>query len=194
MNIIYFHGFASSGASGTVSLLRRHLTNCTISAPDIPLDPHDALPYLKGLCADVNPDLIIGTSMGGMYAQQMWGRLRICVNPAFFMSQLTEIVKVGTFPYLNSRMNGDKEFVMTNEIIDHFKEMERHQFEGITPEDAALCYGLFGTNDTTVNSYDTFCAHYTNAIRFEGEHRLNDHVMKHSVLPLVNKLLSTLRK
>jgi len=66
--IIYFHGFASSGASGTVELLRRHLPDFETVAPDIPIDPTEALPYLRDFCQTQQPDLIIGTSMGGMYA------------------------------------------------------------------------------------------------------------------------------
>ena len=86
MKIVYFHGFGSSHASGTVEILRRELPNDEVVAPDIPVDPVEALPYLKELCEQEQPDLIIGTSMGGMYAQQMRSFRRILVNPAFTMS------------------------------------------------------------------------------------------------------------
>ena len=66
MKIIYFHGFASSGASGTVQTLRKIMPDIEIIAPDIPVDPQEALPFLKELCRQEQPDLIIGTSMGGM--------------------------------------------------------------------------------------------------------------------------------
>ena len=52
MKIIYFHGFGSSGASGTVEMLRNLFPNDTIIAPDIPIDPLEALPYLQNLCKD----------------------------------------------------------------------------------------------------------------------------------------------
>ena len=39
MKLIYFHGFASSGASGTVELLRNMMPEDTVIAPDIPVDP-----------------------------------------------------------------------------------------------------------------------------------------------------------
>ena len=86
MKLVYFHGFGSSHASGTVETLRRELPNDEVVAPDIPVDPVEALPYLKELCEKEQPDLILGTSMGGMYAQQMRGFTRILVNPAFTMS------------------------------------------------------------------------------------------------------------
>ena len=49
--ILYLHGFASSGASGTVELLRREFWEradpahrAVVTAPDIPVDPLDAWP------------------------------------------------------------------------------------------------------------------------------------------------------
>ena len=49
MKLIYFHGFGSSGASGTVDLLRKIFPSGEIIAPDIPVDPEEALPMLKQL-------------------------------------------------------------------------------------------------------------------------------------------------
>ena len=56
MKLIYFHGFGSSGASGTVQLLRRLLPEDEIIAPDIPVEPLDALPYLREAMALVLKD------------------------------------------------------------------------------------------------------------------------------------------
>ena len=66
--IVYLHGFGSSGTSGTVQLLAQLLPEVEIVAPDIPVDPVDALPFLQEFCDKERPDLIIGTFMGGMYA------------------------------------------------------------------------------------------------------------------------------
>ena len=189
MKIIYFHGFASSGASGTVQTLRKIMPDIEIIAPDIPVDPQEALPFLKELCRQEQPDLIIGTSMGGMYAQQMRGFKRICVNPAFNMSSLSKVLKTGEHEFLNRRKDNQKTFRITRDIIQHFNQMERQQFKDITPEEQELCWGLFGINDTTVNTYDIFRKHYTQATRFEGEHRLNEKVLRHTVIPLIKEIL-----
>ena len=51
--IMYLHGFGSSGASGTVELLRKEFWRAepahraVVVAPDIPLDPVAALPMLE---------------------------------------------------------------------------------------------------------------------------------------------------
>lgn len=121
MKIIYFHGYASSGATGTAETLRRLLPDVEILSPDIPVDPQEALPYLRNLCAEEQPDLVIGTSMGGMYAQQMFGFRKICVNPAFNMSRMSKVLKTGEHPFLNGRKDSQKTFKITKDIIQHFK-------------------------------------------------------------------------
>ena len=104
--IVYLHGFGSSGQSGTVKHLRKVLPQFNVLAPDIPICPSEALPFLKDYCKKYHPDLIIGTSMGGMYAMQMHDYKRMCVNPALRMSELTDILKPGTFKYFQPSHNG----------------------------------------------------------------------------------------
>ncbi|MBP5646213.1 MAG: esterase, partial [Bacteroidaceae bacterium] len=107
MRLVYFHGFMSSGASGTVESLRRMLPELEVCAPDIPVDPVDALPYLRQYCQEHKPDIIVGTSMGAMYAQQMFGFRKICVNPSFNMSTMSKVMKAGTtYPFQNGRKDG----------------------------------------------------------------------------------------
>lgn len=193
MKLVYFHGFASSSASGTVQLLRKIFPSAQVVAPDIPVDPEEALPMLQKLVQAEQPDVIVGTSMGGMYAQQMHGFLRICVNPSFRIST-SKLLHTGVHKWLNGRKNHEKEFRITADIIKRYNQMERKQFDGITPDDRELCYGLFGINDTSVNpinAYNTFTKYYTHAERFEGEHQLNDKVIHKVLLPLLKQLLGS---
>ncbi len=191
MKIVYFHGFGSSHASGTVEILRRELPNDEIVAPDIPIDPVDALPYLKQLCADENPDLVIGTSMGGMYAQQMRKYRRILVNPAFNMSTMSKGLKTGEHKFYNGRYDGAKTFKITKDIIQHHNLMERQQFKNISADEKDTCWCLVGLKDTTVtNAEAVFKKNYKadHVIRFDGEHQLNDKVIKKVLLPLIEQM------
>ena len=190
LKIVFFHGFASSGASGTVGLLRKTFPSARVTAPDIPLDPEDALPLLLRLCADEQPDIVIGTSMGGMYAQQMRGFLRVCVNPSFHLSTASRVLRTGTHRWLNGRKDHEKEFRVTRQTIQHFNAMERRQFDGITPREQELCHALFGTRDPmSASGYTTFMRHYTHAARFDGDHALNERVLHTALLPLMERLL-----
>ena len=75
--IMYVHGFGSSGQSGTVRRLRTVFPNATVIAPDLPLHPEEAIALLHQLCRDEQPDIILGTSMGGMYTEQLRGFDRV---------------------------------------------------------------------------------------------------------------------
>ena len=191
MKIIYLHGFGSSHASGTVEILRRDLPNDEVVAPDIPVDPVEALPYLEELCEREQPDLIIGTSMGGMYAQQMRAFRRILVNPAFTMSTMSKTFRTGEYHFFNGRYDGAKTFKITKDIIQHHNQMERQQFKNISSEEKETCWCLVGLRDTSVtNAESLFKKHYLadHVIRFDGEHQLNDKVIKKVLIPLVEQL------
>ena len=187
--LIYFHGFGSSGEGSTVRTLRELLPVWEVEAPDIPVDPAEALPFLKQLCKEERPDVIVGTSMGGMYAQQICGFKRICVNPAFFMSKTSKMLKVGTFEFFNHRKDGKNTFSITPDIIQQFTEMETHQFDGITDYDKKYVFGLFADGDTTVNCEPIFRQYYTNVIHFQGGHRLSRQATQEIVVPLINDLV-----
>ena len=57
MKLIYFHGFGSSAASGTIRTLREKLPDFDVIAPDIPVDPAEALPFLRELCEKEQPNV-----------------------------------------------------------------------------------------------------------------------------------------
>ena len=191
MKLIYFHGFASSGASGTVELLRKMLPSAQVIAPDIPVDPLEALPMLRQLVEAEQPDVIVGTSMGGMYAQQMFGFNRICVNPAFEMSTMSKVLKVGTFEYFNPRMDGETHFTITPDIIKHHADMESKQFDGVNDEEKTKVWGLFASDDRLVNSEHIFRQYYDNVIHFNGEHRMSEEVIATVLIPLIRKITNS---
>jgi hypothetical protein len=147
--------------------------------------------FLRQQVADINPDLIIATSMGAMYAEQLRGYQRILVNPSFCMARLLTFGGMGRKPFRNPRADGARDFKVDKEMIAQFKEVERSSFLGITPEDKELVYGLFGVLDKRVNCQPQFLKNYgqQHFQLFDGEHYLNDNIVKQIVLPLALKLL-----
>ena len=141
---MYVHGFASSGSSGTVMTLRRYMTGWRVVAPDLPVDPFEALELLRRMVNEEQPGIVVGTSMGGMYTQQLWGVPRIVVSPSFEMSRSLLFGKMGRNKYMSKRQDGAVEFRIDKSVVERFKEMEKHQFEGITDEEKTLVVGLFG--------------------------------------------------
>ena len=192
MKLIYFHGFGSSAASGTIQTLRMNLPDFEVIAPDIPVDPAEALPFLKDLCSKEQPSVIVGTSMGGMYAQQMFGFNRICVNPAFFMSKESKVLKVGTFEFFKPRFDGQKSFVITEEIMQNYAEMEAHQFDNYHPSHQDKVWGLFGEQDTLAHFEPLFLKYYVNSFHFPGGHTPTAEEVRTWYVPLIKKIVTVI--
>lgn len=229
--IVYLHGFAGSGAGGSVRTLRLLLPEATVMAPDIPVEPHEALAMIRSLCDSERPDLVIGASMGGMFAEQLTGRDRILFNPAFHLADtLLKNNGLGRQDFHSPRADGQTSFMVTKSLLEAYREVSsgcfascgaasgqvaaanadaasealeglpdsvsRHTAHGSDTlgaeagplaRDAAggRVYGLFGRGDTLVSCFDEFASHYASAVRFDGDHYMTDHVILHSLLPVI---------
>lgn len=194
MKILYVHGFASAGSTGTATQMRNHLYPMGVSvlSPDVPTEPLVAQRMLADLVAAEHPDLIVATSMGAMYAEQLHGIPRILVNPSFHMARLLTFRGMGKREFRNKRQDGQKEFKVDKQMIQEFQQVEKFSFQQIDALEKSLVWGLFGTQDKLVNCQTDFKKHYGTAQMqlFEGEHYLNDKVLSHVVMPLVEKLLN----
>ncbi|NPD91944.1 esterase [Prevotella sp. PMUR] len=184
--ILYVHGFGSSGQSGTVTRIRELLPGTEVIAPDLPIIPREAMALLRDTCDEQCPDLIIGTSMGGMYTEMLRGFDRILINPAFRIGEtILKRNMLGKITFFNPRKDGAKDFIMTKHLQEQYLEMCGQCFSGITDDEQDRVFGLFGTDDPVVDTYGIFSQNYKNALRFHGEHRMNDTVLMHSVMPVI---------
>ena len=184
--VLYVHGFASSGQSGTVTRLRTVMPQARVVAPDLPIHPQEAIALLHHICETEQPDLIIGTSMGGMYTEQLRGFDRICVNPALEMGETMRTHGMtGTQQFQNPRQDGIQEFYVDKALIKAYRDVSERRFQGLTPDDERRVYGLFGDKDDVVDTFGMFSSHYAQATHFHGEHRMDDKSFMHSVLPVI---------
>lgn len=190
MKILYVHGFLSSGASGTAKLLRQALPSDTILSPDLPIHPAEALDFLHDLVAQEHPDLIIGSSMGGMLTEMLYGTPRILVNPAFQMGDtLAHTLGLGRYEFLSPRQDGVKDLLVNKSYVKEFEDITSLCFAHANDEgEQDRVFGLFGRQDPTVHSRPIFQQHYRHDFPFQGEHRLNEHIVKHTLLPVIAKV------
>lgn len=191
--VLYIHGFASAGSTGSATQMRNHLypKGVQVISPDVPVDPLEALSFLKSLVEAEQPDLIVATSMGALYAEQLRGIPRILVNPSFHMARLLTFRGLGRREFRNKRQDGQTEFKVDKQMIQAFQQVEKESFKGITEEEKSMVWGLFGTQDKLVNCQADFQKHYGRAQMqlFEGEHFLNDKVLSKVVMPRVELAL-----
>ena len=186
-NIVYFHGLSSSGNSRTGNQLRQLFPDANVITPDIPVYPSEALSKLRELLAGLDPKdtVVVGTSMGGMYAQQMYGFKRILINPGFHVSNHLKEELGKTLPFFSPREDGAAEFLVTEELINDFLDMEARQFDKAGGDASAL----FGINDMTVNCKEEYLKYYSDYRDFEGEHRLSPENVENVMAPLIKEKL-----
>ncbi len=193
MKVLYIHGFASAGSTGSATQMRNHFypKGVQVLSPDVPVEPLRAIAFLHDYVQGHKPDLIVATSMGAMYAEQLHGVRRILVNPSFHMARLLTFRGMGRQEFRNKREDGAKDFKVDKQMIAEFKEVEKQSFQGITPEEKQMVWGLFGTRDKNVNCQPDFRKHYGTAQMslFESEHYLNGEVLGKVIIPLAETIL-----
>lgn len=185
MKVLFIHGLASSGAYKMTSSLRILLKGSEVIAPDVPIEPGDALNLLKGICRDESPDLIVGLSLGGFWAQKLRGYRKILVNPDFHISRLLRTM-TGEREYLSPRRDGALTFTVTEALCDEYARLESVEFDGLASEEVALTTGMFADRDEMVNCKDEFETYYPGRSRsYPGTHLPNYPEIKKYILPVI---------
>lgn len=189
MKILFIHGLASSGAYKTADTLRILMRPCTVIAPDVPINASEALSLLKDICDKESPDLIVGLSLGGFWAQKLRGYKKILINPDFHVSRLMRTM-LGEVSYLSPRKDGSRSFFLTEEICDSYKKLEEVEFDGLEEDETSITLGMFADHDEMVDCYDEFQEKYGTGIRYPGAHLPTFPEIKKYLLPLADKLLA----
>ena len=185
MKVLFIHGLASSGAYKMASSLRILLKGSEVIAPDVPIEPGEALNRLEGICRDERPDLIVGLSLGGFWAQKLRGYRKILVNPDFHISRLLRTM-TGEREYLSPRRDGALTFTVTDALCDEYARLESVEFDGLASEEVALTTGMFADRDEMVNCKDEFERFYPGRARsYPGTHLPNYPEIKKYILPVI---------
>ena len=190
--IMFLHGFFASGSCVPAVALREAFEGrAEVMTPDLPIHPKEALRLIRELCESEKPDLLVGNSCGSFYAQMIApviGIPALLGNPHF---QMTEFLKqrIGTHQYKSPRKDGRQDFVIDEQLISEFAEIEQHQFDGCTPFGNEHVWGLFGEKDTLAHFEPLFLEHYTHSFHFPGGHTPTADQFKTWYVPLIEKLL-----
>ncbi len=188
--IIFLHGFYASGQCVPAMALREAFEGrVEVITPDLPLHPHEALAYVRLLCEEEHPDVLVGNSCGSFYAQMVAAEKALPAllgNPYFRMTAFLK-PRIGCQQYKSPRKNGRQEFVIDEQLISEFAELECRQFDVPHP-DKERVWGLFGEKDTLAHFEPLFLEHYTNSFHFPGGHTPTAEEVRTWYVPLVEKL------
>lgn len=187
--LLYIHGLASSGNSGTAKEIQRRLPKTRVLSPDLPVDPQEAYEMLCKMIDEEEVDVMVGSSMGGMFANVINGTAKVLVNPSFHVSESMR-KKIGKMPFFSERKDGATDFEITAELCDAYAKLERRQFAFFKERDTGETFALFGSDDDTVNCKDEYMKYFGDAYEtFTGGHRLNPDVIHDKLTPIVAELV-----
>lgn len=193
--IIFLHGFFASGSCVPASALKEAFHNrVRVLTPDLPIHPKDALEFIKKLCRDENPDLLVGNSCGSFYAQIITsesGMPALLGNPYFIMTEFLK-ERIGKHQYKSPRADGKQDFVIDEQLISEFEEVEKTQFDNINDNSRDNIWGIFGEQDTLARFEPLFLRYYNKAYHFPGAHTPTVDEMKKWHVPLIEEMLLTL--
>ena len=185
---IFLHGFYASGLCPMALALKDTLKEVVeVFTPDLPLHPNEALAYVRELCKQEHPDILIGNSNGAFLAQILATELQIPAllgNPHLKMSGFVHS-RIGLNRYKSVRTDGNQEFVIEQTFVDEFAELEVHQWDKWTPSMRDLCVGLFGEKDTLAYFESEIREHYDSIYHFPGNHTPTVDEVKEWYVPIV---------
>ena len=126
---MYIHGFASSLKFGTRASLARALPEYEWLAPEVSHEPFESLDILNEWARTYQPELIVGTSMGGILAMYVDApnATKIAVNPSQEMERTLRKMGYGKHPYLQEREDVATEFVIDEPMIQQFVAFKKEK-------------------------------------------------------------------
>lgn len=189
---IFLHGFYASGSCPMALALKDALKGeVEVLTPDLPLHPKEALAFVRELCTQEHPDMLVGNSNGAFLAQMLATELQIPAllgNPHLKMSEFVR-ARIGQNRYKSPRMDGKQDFVIDPSLADEFAELEQRQWDKWNSSMRNLCVGLFGEKDTLAHFEPDFREHYDNAYRFPGDHTPTEDEVREWYVPRIREIV-----
>ena len=186
--VLFLHGFYASGSCVPAMAIVKAFENAKIRilTPDLPLHPTQAISLIRQICDKEKPDLLVGNSCGSFYAQLLSpivGIPALIGNPHFQMSRFLKD-RIGENRYKSIRRDGKQEFIIDEQLIKEFEELEITQFNYTNPFYRDKVWGLFGEKDTLANFRNLFQVHYNQLYSFPGNHTPTEEEVRTWYVPL----------
>ena len=148
-------------------ILNVYFPHDTIIVPQINCNPDKDLPYIRLLCQEHHPDLIIGVELGAMYAIMLHDYHRICINPCSW--------------YVTRSF--------TN--ITALENLDKHLFDNLSEESRRKCWGFFIRSKIPYNCLrESFISQFfPNVIDIPKNDRDDRAILQDVILPFAKMLL-----
>lgn len=192
MKILFLHGFFASGQCVPAVALKEALKGkAEVLTPDLPMHPKEAIYFIRDLIDREKPDALVGNSCGAFYAQMIApivGLPALLGNPYFKMTEFLR-PRIGAHQYKSPRQDGKQDFIIDEQLIAEFAEIEEHQFDNYNPSYKDVVIGLFGENDTLAHFEPLFRKYYNQCFHFPGGHTPTAEEVQKYYVPLIEKFI-----
>ncbi len=122
-SILYMHGFASCGAGNKVEVLQQQFGEAEVLSPHLPVEPEQAIALLEALISEHDIRLLVGSSLGGYYAEYLQSRHAI---PAVLVNPSTRpFITLEQYIGTNKNWCTDENFEWKAEYIAQLKTIYR---------------------------------------------------------------------
>ena len=192
MKILFLHGFYASGQCVPAVALKESLEGkAEVLTPDLPMHPKEAINFIRDLIDKENPNMLVGNSCGSFYAQMIApiiGLPALLGNPHFKMTEFLK-PRIGQHQYKSLREDGKQDFIIDEQLIAEFAELEEHQFDNYNPKYKERIWGIFGEQDTLAHFEPLFLHYYCHSYHFPGGHTPTAEEVRNFYVPLIEKLM-----
>ena len=184
---IYVHGLASGANATTFDKLAKRFPQFIWMSTDFGEDLAENVEQLNDMIRTNYPQLIVGTSMGGLtvlYADAPEA-VKVAINPALSIADsVRHTIGLGKHPYFCERMNGATEFELTEEMCKQYEEyISSHK-----PTLGRGSYALFAEHDELLGDV---ASHYAQEYLAEcGYNILTDPTGAHRIQKSTIELLA----
>jgi predicted esterase YcpF (UPF0227 family) len=125
LTILYIHGFASCGNSSKALYLKEF---ANVISPELSHHPETALKQLRSLLSNMDTDelIIVGTSLGGWYANEManeFGINELLINPLTNIDEMKKVIGK------NTNFCTNLEFEFTKEDFNFLKNYQNANYK-----------------------------------------------------------------
>ena len=135
--------------------------------PQIECNPDKDLPYIRLLCQEYHPDLVVGVELGAMYTITLHEYRRICINPDLW-----------------SLPQDINHVTALEDMVEH------HLYDDLSDENRNRCWGFFTDEIRYFNMRESFLSQFfPNVIDIPRNDRDDRVILQDVILPFAKMLL-----
>lgn len=204
LTILYIHGMGGGGDSRIPSILRESMPPCvSVVCRTYDFDPETAHAMIEDWVRQLQPDLVIGESLGALHAMRIEGVPRLFVSPALnapvYFGVLSWLAYIPGVTLLFDRYyhprEGDRQSLhFSPSVLGKYSSHRKAAFAAADRRGETF-HAFFGTHDhyrrSGVVSVKLWKRLFGNCFTmYEGSHFMEDEHIYGLLIPMILKVLS----